>query len=132
MRLSACIDIMMQGLNITEKLLVVQEAGIPAFEFWGWENKDLDDLERAARESNLEVATFCTRFVSLVDPEERDKYLEGLQATISVAKRLGCNRLITQTGAELPDVSRQTQIDSLVAGLQACVPMLVEHDMTLL
>lgn len=132
MKLSACIDIMMPDKDVAAKIHAVKAAGLPAFEFWGWENKDLDILEAAAKETDLQVATFCTQNHSLVDPIARESFLAGLQATIPVAQRLGCDRLITQTGAERPSIARSEQLESLIAGLVACVPMLQQSGITLL
>ncbi len=132
MKLSACIDIMMRDASLLQKLQTVREAGLTAFEFWGWENKEMPELTAAMEETKLHAATFCTRMISLVDPECRAEYVKGLEATIPVAKALGCDRLITQTGAERPGVSRLEQRQSLVQGLQAAVPLLEAQGITLL
>ncbi len=132
MRLSACIDIMMRELPLAERIRRVKSAGLPAVEFWDWENKDLTEIETVVRECQLEIATFCTRSVSLVDPALRQDYVTGLEATIPVAERLQCRRLITQTGAERVGVARQEQTDSLIAGLKACASILEANNITLL
>lgn len=132
MRLSACIDIMMRDLPVADRIRTAKQAGLSGFEFWSWENKDIDEIEQAAQECQMEIATFCTRSVSLVDPALRDDYLAGLKATIPVAKRLKCDRLITQTGAERPGVPRKEQTESLIAGLKACAPILEENGIMLL
>lgn len=132
MRLSACIDMILRDLPITERIRSVKHAGLSAVEFWSWENKDLSELEATATQYQMEIAAFCTKFTSLVEPSKRDEYIAGLKATVPVAKRLSCKRLITQVGNELPGVSREKQLESLVDGLKACVPILAEHEITLL
>ncbi len=132
MRLSACIDIMMRDLSIPERIAQVKAAGMDGVEFWSWENKDTAELKDGAKQHGIEIAAFCTRFCSLVDPQRRAEYLEGLKASIPIARELNCTNLITQTGAELPDVSREDQKESLIAGLRECVPLLEDNGITLL
>ena len=60
---SVCIDAVLGDLTVDEALRVVKDAGISAFEFWGWWDKDLSALLRAKQEYELEVAACCTRFI---------------------------------------------------------------------
>lgn len=132
MRLSPCIEMLFREESIPARLRRVKELGFSGFEFWGWENKDIDELIQVSTELDLTVVTFCTAFVSLVDAKQRDEYIEGLKRSIDVARRLGCQQLITQTGAELSTVSREDQLLSLIDGLNACVPILEANKITLL
>lgn len=130
MKLSVCIDAVYMGKPIDEAVTGVKAAGLDAVEFWTWEEKDISLLE-AYRKEGIEIAAFCTGFISLVDDKKREEYLESLKKTIETAKRLGCTRIISQTGAELP-CERDKQRRNLIDGLKACVPYLEEHGMTLL
>ena len=84
----------------------------------------------ASRKEGLEIAAFCTGFISLVEAEKREEYLESLKETIRTAKRLGCSRIISQTGAEI-SISRKEQHRNLADGLRACAPCLEENGITL-
>lgn len=129
MKLSVCIDAVYMGKPIEEAVQKVKEAGLDTIEFWTWEDKDIERLEKLHKEG-MEIAAFCTGFISLVDKEERDKYIESLKKTIAVAKRLGCRVLISQTGQEMP-IDRKEQHKSMVEGLKACAPYLEESGITL-
>lgn len=130
MKLSVCTDAVFQGESLTASAKRVRQLGISAIEFWGWEDKDLGELGRLREETGVEVAALCTGFVSLVDARQREAYVESLRRTLEVAGRLGCRRIITQTGNELP-IAREEQRASLVEGLRACVPYLEEADSVL-
>ena len=41
MNYSVCIDALYQGRNVLEGIRETKEAGIGAFEFWSWWDKDL-------------------------------------------------------------------------------------------
>lgn len=129
MKLSVCVDAVFMGKAIKEAVQKVKEAGLDTIEFWTWEDKDVELLEKLHGEG-INIAAFCTGFISLVEKGERDKYIESLKKTIATAKRLGCSVLISQTGQEL-SVSRQQQHESMVEGLKACVPYLEESGITL-
>ena len=128
---SVCIDAVFEGLPVDEAIKQVQAAGISAFEFWGWWDRDLALIESARDQSGLEVSACCTKFVSLVDAAKRDHYLEGLQQSIEAAKRLNCKTLISQVGDAIPGVSRADQHASLVDGLREATAMLEASGITL-
>lgn len=118
--------------SIPQRLRDVKHLGLSGFEFWGWENKDIDELIQLSTELDLTVTAFCTEFVSLVDAKKRGEYIEGLKRSIDTARRLGCDKLITQTGPELTTIPREDQLLSLIDGLNACVPILETSRITLL
>ncbi|NLK07292.1 MAG: TIM barrel protein [Firmicutes bacterium] len=132
MQLSPSIEMLFPTEDLPSRLQHLKDLGYEGFEFtvW-WEKKDIDELTEAARRLDLTVVALCTKFISLVDPTQRDAYIEGLKRSIEVAKKMGCTRLISQTGAELPDVPRVQQVQSLVDGLKACAPILEAAGVTL-
>lgn len=130
-RPSVCIDAVFEGRPLAEALDGVVQAGISAFEFWGWWDRNLDEVRREAASRDLRVAACCTRFVSLTDPSCRDVYLAGLAESIRAARSLDCPTLISQVGDDIPGVPRAEQQGSLMAGLTQATPMLEEAGITL-
>lgn len=130
-QLSVCIDAVFAGVDETEAIARVADAGINAVEFWCWWEKDLDRIIHACATHAMTIAACCTRFVSLVDPKLRGKYLQGLQESIAAAHQLGCKTLISQVGDFRPGVPREDQHQSLVDGLNEAAPMLQSAGITL-
>lgn len=130
MELSVCVDAVYMGRDITESVKDVQKEGINTIEFWNWSDKNVEELERCRKETGINVAAFCTGFISLVDKSKREEYMASLEKTIEVAKRLHCKIIISQTGAELP-IDREEQHKNLVDGLKECAPHLEENGITL-
>jgi hydroxypyruvate isomerase len=131
MKLSVCVDAVFEGQDIEAALEVVSRCRIPAFEFWKWWDKDLDRVMKARDRFRVDIAACCTKFVTLLDPDKRNEYLDGLGESIAAAKRLDCPTLISQVGDFRPGVSREEQHQSLVDGLKAAANILEGTDVQL-
>ena len=114
-----------------EALKCVKECGLNHYEFWGWWEKNVDELLAAQKETGVKPAALCTRFISLTDASQRSAYFKGLQETVEVCERLGIPVIISQVGAELTGISRREQHQSIVDGLKICRQLLADHDLTL-
>ena len=131
LRPSVCIDSVFEGQSVQDACQAVRAAGIPAIEFWGWWDKDLDALQEAQQQNELAISACCTKFISLVNPAERSAYIDGVAESIEAAHRLGTNILISQVGDLREGVPRAAQHDSLVEGLQEAAPLLEQAEITL-
>lgn len=131
MKFSVCVEALFSGKDFYESLKTVKDLGLDNIEFWSWWNKDIKRIKHEVDSLGLNVAAFCTGFISLTDPQKSDEYVEFLKKSIEVAKELGCKFLISQVGDELEGVSREDQHNSIVDGLKVCAPMLEEEGITL-
>ncbi len=130
-RASVCIDAVLADLPLEDAVRTVARCGYQAFEFWCWWEKDLQRVQGLCEELQLQVAACCTKFVSLVDAQQRDDYLAGLEQSIKAAQQLRCPVLISQVGDRLTDRPRAEQHASLVEGLRAAAAMLRGTGVTL-
>ena len=128
---SACIPALFGGKTAQEALAGAHAAGLKHYEFWGWDEKQIDEYLAAQKEYGLTPVAMCTTFHELTDPNGREKYVEGIKKTIPVCKKLGCKNIISQVGPERSDISRQAQHESIVAGLKAAAPYVEEAGLTL-
>lgn len=131
LRPSVCIDAVFGELSPAEAIAAVRESGIEAFEFWGWWDKDLEAIESARDLCGLSISACCTKFISLVDPQCREDYLDGLRQSIEAARRLQCPTLISQVGDFRPGIAREEQHASLAEGLREAAPFLEAAEVTL-
>ena len=131
MKYSVCIDAVYKDKSPSDAMKAVYGEDIEAIEFWAWWNKDIDEILSLKKELDLDIAAFCTRFISLVEEEKRKDYLDGLKESIQIAKKLGTKILITQVGNELNDRSRKDQEESLVEGLKEASKILEKEKITL-
>ena len=130
MNYSVCIDALYHGKDFVEGMRETKEAGLDAFEFWSWWDKEIDQIVEEKEKLGLTVAAMCTKFFSLVDPKEHESYLAGLEESIAAAKKLGCKTLISQVGADTGE-AREKQYAALLQGVKKVVPVLEENGITL-
>lgn len=124
MKLSVCIDMIYAGLPLSERVAKVKEAGYDAVEFWGWRNKDLDALEAATKEHQVQVASFCVDPMGrLVDPATHEEFLQGVRDSIQQAHRFGVKALIVTVGQEREGVSRDEQKEAIITALRQAAPL---------
>jgi hydroxypyruvate isomerase len=128
---SVCIDAVFENKSYSEACAAVKRAGISAIEFWGWWDRDLEELQAAQKTNGLQISACCTKFISLVDPALRNDYLVGLQESIAAAKKLGTKVLISQVGDFRKGINREEQRQSLIDGLKEAAPLLEAANITL-
>lgn len=131
MRFSVSVGAVFHRLPMIDAMKAVRAAGLDAVEFWGWWDHDISAIKACKDDQGLQIAALCTRFISLVDPQRRAAYIDGLKQTIDVALELGCPNIISQVGDELPGVGRDAQHATLVEGLAQCAPLLQSAGVTL-
>jgi len=133
LKFSVCIEMIFRDLPMEERIAKVAEAGAPAIEFWSWEKKEsLDGIKAAADEHGLVIAAHGGSSArNLVDPANKDAYVDGLKKSLEVARRLGCSTVIQTTGNAIEGVPRQEQHKSIVEHLKAAAPLVEDAGVTL-
>lgn len=132
-RLSACIETIFTELPFPERIGQVAEAGLPAFEFWRWRDKDLEAIARKRGAYRLEVAAMMVEPLGeLVDPAAREVFINGVRESIQAARLLSCRQLLVLTGKQRSGVPRQEQHQSIVDSLREAAPLVEQEGITLL
>jgi len=130
--LSGCAEALFRDLPFVDRIRAIKDLGLPAFEFWGYANKDIDAVVAMQRKTGLAVSSIsCDTGGPLVNATNRGNFAPACEASIKVAKRLGCTTLIVTVGQEIPGVSRAEQHRSVVEGIKTVVPMVEKAGVTL-
>lgn len=102
--LSVCIEMFWRNLPPEERIRRVAAGGYQAFEFWGWQDKDLAKIRAAQQETGLAVAALCTEpSFCLVDRTDDQVVVDGVVESAAVAHSLACPTLIVTTGNVVAD-----------------------------
>lgn len=134
---SVCIEMFWGHVDFAARIPKVAALGYEAHEFWGWWNKDLDAVEKATKETGLQVAACCVKTAftgdatSMLMPGGKDPFVQAVKDCVAVRDRLGCSRFIVTTGNELAGVPRAAQHAACVEALRAAAPVAEDAGITL-
>lgn len=132
-RLSVCIEMIFADRPFEERMDCVAEAGLGAFEFWDWPDKDINLINERRQLHDLEVAAFIMEpRGSLVNANAPAELKKDVNRSIAIAQILGCRNLIVLVGRESSGLSRQEQHDNIVRGLKQVAPLAEDAGVTLL
>ena len=90
MQYSVCIDSIYPQENLEEKLTRIKQAGFKFIEFWDWRDKDFELIIN----SGLKVTNFSGNRVSSLTLDSKEKVIQEVNASIDVAKKLKCKRIM--------------------------------------
>jgi len=133
-RYSACIELLFapEHPEFIDRIHAAKAAGLDAVEFWKWSNKDLEAVENALRQTGLPLAgLLCERDGALANGHDHDRIMNGISASLEVAKRLGTKIMIITTGDEQPGMSRAEQHASIVRALKGAAKVVEGSGVTL-
>lgn len=132
---SACIEMLFTAEHaaIADRIRAAQAEGISCVEFWTWRDKDLNSITQALQETGIRVSCLLLDpKTGIVDPANREAFLQALRETAVVAQRLEAESLIVLTGQTHENLSRQAQHAAVVAALKAAAPIAADAGLTLL
>ncbi|MBN1266476.1 MAG: TIM barrel protein [Anaerolineales bacterium] len=98
MRTSVCIEMIYTELPFLDRIWKAAEAGFDAFEFWGWEDKDLPALVKTAADAQIELLMFqANRKGTMIHPVHQNEVIRGVADSLTVASDLGVRQLFLLT-----------------------------------
>ena len=99
-RQCACIDTLYTELPWLERFQAARDDGFVAVEFWDWRIRDLDATREAAEKAGIIISGFNgDNDYSLVDPAQKQQYLEALEASCKAAKQVGAESVTIHSNA---------------------------------
>ncbi|NWG13605.1 MAG: TIM barrel protein [Acidobacteria bacterium] len=123
--------------SVADGLALIHRHGYDGFEMFDWRNAS---ILAAFAEEKKKYPLECVCLVAnkgvtapgcgLVNPREREGFLEQMQLAVNAAKRVDCKRLVVLTGNELGGLSREEQMSNAASALRAAVPLLEKNGMT--
>ena len=142
MKFSCCIEMIYTKLPFEERIGKAAEAGFDYFEFWNWNNKDLDKIKKAISKYNIRPVTFQGSLNGvMVDKNDQAIYIEDVKRSLNVAKELGSKTLFCMSDIMQEDrsvkphprfISGQEAIQSSIDVLRALAPFAEDAGVTLI
>ena len=130
---SACIETLYTELPFLSRFSAAKKDGFAYVEFWDWRDKDLDQVKAAAEEAGIGISGFNgDGDYSLIDPAQRDQYLDALRQSVDAAKKIHACSVTIHSNAlgeggrvlnTYPELSGTVKICCMYAGLCACAEL---------
>lgn len=134
MQYSLCIDSIYPQESLKEKLEKIKQAGFKFIEFWDWRDKDLEIIIN----SGLKVANFSGNRISSLTLDDQEKVMQEINATLEVAKKLKCNRIMLLSdklendgSVKINSISSEKKFLRLYDNLKALVEVSKKKDIML-
>lgn len=141
LQLCACLDTMYTQLPWLERFQAAKNDGFAAVEFWDWRQYDRDQTLEAARAADIPINGFDgDAHFSLVNPEERDQYLDYLQQSLLYAKAVGAKSVTIHSNglgkggvvlSKFENLSHTIKLCSMYEGLKQSAKLAEEAGVTL-
>ncbi len=134
MEFSLCIDSIYPKENLKGKLERIKQAGFKFIEFWDWRDKDLEIIMN----SGLEVSNFSGNRISSLTLDNEEKVIQEVNASIDVAKKLKCKRIMLLSdilendgSVKINSISSEKKLLRLYDNLKAAVEVAKKRDIML-
>jgi len=134
MEFSLCIDSIYPEDGLKEKLERIKQAGFKFIEFWDWRDKDFELII----DSGLKVSNFSGNRVSSLTLDSKEKVIQEVNASIDVAKRLKCDRIMllsdileSNGNVKVDSISSEKKLLRLYDNLKALAKIAEERDIKL-
>ena len=113
-------------LDFLERIRRAAKFGYPAFEFWEYENQDVDAIAELAKEINIEVSQFTGWgwAEGMNSPSNESKFIAQMEEACKVAHKLNCRKMTIVAGDDQPDMTTQQMLDQVTKALKLAVPIL--------
>ena len=137
-KIDVCVETVFTELPFGERIKKVAQLGFRAIEFWFWDEKDIERIAKLTKELNVEINDVVVNAPdgsiggSLAKAEDKDKYLERLKETIAVAHQLNCQKIITCSGNEVPELSKEEQLSNMIKTLEEASQIAAKENIILL
>jgi len=127
---SVCIESMYTELPFLERFQAAKADGFDFVEFWSWTDKDLDAVRTAAEKAGIGISGFNgDAELSLIDPVQKQAYLDFLRLSVEVARKLGARSLTIHSNGlgeggvvlnSYPELSDTVKICAMFDTLKEC------------
>ena len=141
LKFAANLEVLYTELPFEQRFAAAKKDGFNYVEFWGWDDKDLEQVKKLLAENDLTLTNFNgDKPFSMCNPQTRDEYLAYLKKGVEAAKYLGLHTVGIHSDAlqdwpqhaiPLPeDYSFTRKICAMYDILKAIIPWGEEADIT--
>jgi len=116
-----------------ERIRKAADLGFRGVEFWPWRGKDLDAIDKARRDTKIQVVQFLGWGFSpgLNETKNHEAFVKEIEAGCEAAHRLETKMMLVIAGQDVQGLSKEQMHQNVADGLKRAVPVLEKHDIKL-
>jgi len=120
--------------DFLKRLQNAADLGYKAVEFWPWRNKDVNAVADTCKKLGISITQFTAWGFSpgLNDPKNHTKFVEEIEASCEVAKKLDCKMMTVVGGNDIKGVTQEKMHDNIIEGLKKAAPIAEKHGVMLI
>jgi hydroxypyruvate isomerase len=121
------------GADFGERIRAAADNGFKFVEMWSFSDKNLESVELALSDTGVRLWSMLIEpRAQLGDTSRHPEFLAGIRTTVPVANRLGCERIVTDSGVGSPSRKRVEQHATVVEALKPAAEIAVAGGVTVL
>jgi hydroxypyruvate isomerase len=98
MKASVCIEMIFTEYPFLDRIKQAAALGYDAVEFWNWDNKDMDAIQKTTQAAGIKIASFqSNRGGTLIHPEQREGFIQGIKQSLEKAQQMGVKTMFLLT-----------------------------------
>jgi len=115
----------------SERIRRAADLGFRGVEFWPWRGKDLDAIDKARRDTKIQIVQFLGWGFGpgLNDPSSHDAFVKEIEAGCETAQRFETKMMLLTVGNDIAGKTKAEMHGAIADGLKRVVPVLEKHDM---
>ncbi len=111
------------GMSHADRIRLIADQGCKAYSFWGYQGKDIGAMEAAQKATGLACGSTTGNSktgwnTGLTKTGFEQQFLDDISEHADVARRLGCENLITFVGETQTDIPWAVQYRQIIDGLR--------------
>ncbi|MCY2959517.1 MAG: TIM barrel protein [Planctomycetota bacterium] len=118
----------------SERIRKAADLGFRAVEFWPWRGKDIDAIDKARRDTKLQVIQFVGWGFTpgMNDPANHDAFVKEIEAGIETANRLDTKMMLVLAGNDIPGKTKEQMHQGVIDGFKRVAPIVEKAGITLI
>jgi hydroxypyruvate isomerase len=128
------VEMWWRELPFIERINAAADAGFTHIEFWPWQGKDIDAIDKVCKERDIEVAQFTAwGFVpGMNNPKNHEKFIEAIKKSCEIAKQLNCKRMTVVGGNNQPNMTQEEMLQNIIDALKLVKPIVEKEGIMLI
>lgn len=121
-------------LPFLRRLEAAARLGFTAVEFWPWRGKDINAVAETCQRLKLTISQFSAWGFKpgLNDPVNHNRFVEEIDASCEVAKKLDVKLMCVVGGDDVPGMTQPQMHENIITGLKKAAPIAEKNDITLI